>query len=170
MTAVPLEATPDIAMPVPETIPFSSAENEFRADAKRVTEQAELAASRSSSRSCVLDLSKSRANDAVLEILGAYKLTGNFHLNLEIILKNIGVFDKVTYRIEPNPKRSFSTDRRYVVFEPNENVSSDLFGEIIDSIKARIGFDGRWWAKLFRRLVSKQRNMDQRVALPSLHY
>ena len=36
-----------------------------------------------------LDLSASRAHDSALEILGAYKLTGNFHINLEIVLKNI---------------------------------------------------------------------------------
>jgi hypothetical protein len=150
MTAMPLKVTRHSAtLSTPKTAPRLFADNEFLHGAKCVTAQPELGAARSSSRSCALDLSKSRANDAVLEILRAYKLTGNFHLNLEIVLKNIGVFDKVTYRIEPNPKLSYSTDCRYVVFEPNENVSSDLFGQIIESIKARIGFDMPWWAKLF---------------------
>ena len=48
-----------------------------------------------------LDLSASRAYDSALEILGAYKLTGNFHLNLEIVLKDIDAFDRVTFEIEP---------------------------------------------------------------------
>src|SRR2546430_3072835 len=48
-----------------------------------------------------IDLSASRAYDSALEILGAYKLTGNFHLNLEIVLKDIDAFDRVTFEIEP---------------------------------------------------------------------
>jgi hypothetical protein len=138
MSAAPLKATPNMAMPVHKAIFLSPADDKCRARTKCVTEPPELAASQSSSRSCALDLSKSRANDAVLDILGAYKLTGNFHVNLEIVLKNIGAFDKVRYRVEPNPKLSYPTDCRHVVFEPNENVSSHLFGEIIGSIKARI--------------------------------
>jgi hypothetical protein len=105
---------------------------------------------RSASPSCALDLSKSRAHDAVLGILKAYKLTGNFHVNLEIVLKDIGVFDKVTYQIERNPKLSYSKDCRHVVFKPSGNVPNDMFGEIIKSIKARIGFDAPWWVRLLR--------------------
>src|SRR5262245_12759832 len=36
-------------------------------------------------------LSESRAYDGALDILGAHKLTSNFHLNLELVLKNLGV-------------------------------------------------------------------------------
>ena len=101
--------------------------------------RSELAVARSSSASCALDLSKSRAHDAVLDILRAHKLTGNFHVNLEIVLKDIGVFDKVTYLIESAPKLSYLRDCRHVVFKPNENVPTDTFAEIMNSIKARIG-------------------------------
>jgi hypothetical protein len=96
-------------------------------------------------------------------------LTGNFHVNLEIVLKDIGVFDKVTYQIEPNPRPSYCRDCRHVVFKPDENAPNDMFGEIIKSIKARIGFDAPWWVRLCRGLNSKQRTLDQNVALPSLH-
>src|SRR5262245_52934861 len=167
MTAVIVEATTEMVMPVPEN--FACADREFQAGMNCVRGRLELAVARSSSRSCALDLSKSRAHDAVLDILRAYKLTGNFHVNLEIVLKDIGVFDKVTYQIEQNPKLSCSQDCRHVVFKPNENVPNDMFGEIMRSIKARIGFDAPWWVRLFRRLNSKPRTLDQNVALPSLH-
>jgi hypothetical protein len=113
--------------------------------------RSEHPAARSAPPSCALDLSKSRAHDAALDILRAYKLTGNFHVNLEIVLKGIGVFDKVTYQIERNPKLSYCQDCRHVLFKPNENVPNDMFGEIIKSIKARIAFDAPWWVRLFRR-------------------
>jgi len=137
MTAVIVEATPDMAMPVPKTL--SSADREFQAGMNCVRGRSELAVARSSARSCALDLSKSRAHDAVLDILRAHKLTGNFHVNLEIVLKDIGVFDKVTYLIDSAPKLSYLRDCRHVVFKPNENVPTDTFAEIMKSIKARIG-------------------------------
>jgi hypothetical protein len=110
--------------------------------------QSEPRSTRSSSRSCVLHLSNSRANDAALEILRAYKLTGNFHVNLEIVLKDLGAYDKVTQEIAPVSKLPYHPDCRHVVFRPNENIHMDEFSEIIRSIKARIGFDAaRWWIK-----------------------
>jgi hypothetical protein len=154
MSAMTLEATPDTAMPVAKTISWSSGDSKFRAGT--VGRRLELPVTRSSSVSCTLDLSKSRANDAALDILGAYKLTGNFHVNLEIVLKDIGAFDKVTYQIEPNPRLSYSRDCRHVVFKPNEKVPDAMFREIIKSIEARIGFDAPWWVKPLRRLISKQ--------------
>src|SRR5277367_5022706 len=57
-----------------------------------------------------LELSESRAYDSALSILGAYKLTGNFPTELEIMLRDLGVFDKVTYEIEP---RSPLSDLRH---------------------------------------------------------
>jgi hypothetical protein len=155
MTAATLQATPHIAMPVPKTISRSSADSEFRTGTKCIMGRSERPATQSSSLSCALDLSKSRAHDAVLDILRAYKLTGNFHVNLEIVLKDIGVFDKVTYQIERNPKLSYSQDCRHVVFKPHENVPNDMFGEIIKSIKARIGFDAPRWVRLFRAFHDK---------------
>ena len=150
MTAATFRATPQVAMPVPTTIFRSPAGSEFRTGTKCIMGRSEHPATRSALLSCALDLSKSRTHEAVLDILRAYKLTGNFHVNLEIVLKDIGVFDKVTYQIERNPKLSYSPDCRHVVFEPNENVPNDMFGEIIKSIKARIGFDAPWWVRLFR--------------------
>jgi hypothetical protein len=151
MSAATLQAAPQMAMPVRKTISRSSADSEFRAGTKGVMGRSERSATQSSSLSCALDLSRSRAHDAVLEILRVYKLTGNFHVNLAIVLKDIGVFDKVTYQIERNPKPSYFQDCRQVVFKPNENVPNDMFGEIIKSIKARIGFDAPWWVRLFPR-------------------
>jgi hypothetical protein len=148
--AATLQTAPPMAMPVRKTISRSSADSEFRAGTKGVMGRSERSATQSSSLSCALDLSRSRAHDAVLEILRAYKLTGNFHVNLAIVLKDIGVFDKVTYQIERNPKLSYYRDCRQVVFKPNENVPNDMFGEIIKSIKVRIGFDAPRWGRLVR--------------------
>src|SRR5260370_40038263 len=150
MTGARRQAPTQIAMPASKTISRSYADSEFRAGTKGVMGRSERSATQSSSLSCALDLSKSRAHDAVLEILRAYKLTGNFHVNLAIVLKDIGVFDKVTYQIERNPKLSYYRDCRHVVFKPNENVPNDMFGDIIKSIKARIGFDAPWWGRLIR--------------------
>ncbi len=91
--------------------------------------------------SCALDLSKSRTYDAALDILGAYKLTGNFHTNLEIVLESIGAFDEVTYELEPKAKLLLHPDFRRVVFRSNAEVRADRFSEIIRSLQARIGFD-----------------------------
>src|SRR5262245_37044600 len=150
MSAAILQAAPPMAMPAPKMISRSSTDGEFRAGTKCMMRRSEHPATRSASLSCALDLSKSRAHEAVLDILRAYKLTGNFHVNLEIMLRDIGAFDKVTYEIKRNPKLSYSQDRRHVVFKPNGNVPNDVFGDIIKSIKARIGFDAPWWVRLFR--------------------
>jgi hypothetical protein len=163
MAAMTLEATPDIAFRVPKRTSPSCGDNEFRAGTEYAGVRSELPEARSSSLSCALDLSKSLANEAALDILGAYKLTSNFHANLEIVLRDIGAFDKVTYQIQPNPKLSYSPDRRHVVFKPNETVPNDVFGEIIKSIEARIGFEAPWWVKLLRWLVSKQRDVHSFV-------
>ena len=96
-----------------------------------------------------LDLSASRAYDSALEILGAYKLTGHFPTELQIVLNDLGVLDKVTYEIEP---KSPLSDSRHVVFRPNDNVHLDRFAEIMRSIERRIGFGVTlpWWVRLFR--------------------
>ncbi len=91
-----------------------------------------------------LNLSASRAYDSALEILGAYKLTGNFHINLEIVLKDIDAFDKVTFEVEPKSQLPYSPDCRHVLFRPNENVRMSQFSDIMRSIKSRIGFDATW--------------------------
>ncbi len=96
-----------------------------------------------------LDLSELRAYDCALDILGAYKLTGNFHVDLQIVLKDLGVLDKITYEIEPKTPLS---DCRHVIFRPNDNVHRDRFTEITRSIESRIGFNATlpWWVRLFR--------------------
>jgi hypothetical protein len=40
--------------------------------------------------------------------LRAYKLTGIFHVNLEIVPKDLAAFDKVTYEIEPESQLLFT--------------------------------------------------------------
>ena len=73
---------------------------------QRAMLQVETAGRKATSQSeprpcCTIDLSKSRANDAALRILRAYKLTGNFHVNLEIILKHLGAVGDVICEVAP---------------------------------------------------------------------
>jgi hypothetical protein len=99
-----------------------------------------------------IDLSKSRTNDAALKILHAYKLTGNFHINLEIILKHLGAFDEVTFEIAPISKLPYHPDCRHVTFRASKNVGMDRLTEIIRCLDAWVGFDSRhWWFRSPRR-------------------
>jgi hypothetical protein len=113
--------------------------------------EAEPPSTRFSSLSRRLDLSAARAHDAALDILGAYKLTGNFHINLEIVLQDLGVLDKVRHEIERETPLPFHSDCRHVVFRPGAGVHMDSFAEITRSIAGRIGFDPElpWWGRLF---------------------
>ena len=139
MTALIWRATPFIEM-VAQKMMFQSADARTIAGDRRVADRSEPPPTRSSS-SCALDLSKSRTYDAALDILGAYKLTGNFHTNLEIVLKNIGAVDQVTFEPEPKAKLLHHPDCRRVVFRSNPEVRADRFSEIIRSLQARIGSD-----------------------------
>jgi hypothetical protein len=96
-----------------------------------------------------LDLSESRTYDAALETLGAYKLTGNFPTELEIVLKDLRVLDKVTFEIKP---KSPLSDCRHVEFQPTDKVHRDRFIEIMRAVKQRIGCDPTqpWWVRLFQ--------------------
>jgi hypothetical protein len=96
-----------------------------------------------------LELSELRTYDAALETLGAYKLTGNFPTELEIVLKDLRVLDKVTFDIKP---KSALSDCRHVEFRPTEKVHGDRFVEIMRTVKRRIGADSTqpWWARLFQ--------------------
>jgi|SRR5208282_1607441 len=96
-----------------------------------------------------LDLSESRTYDSALETLGAYKLTGNFPVDLEIVLKELRVLDKVTFEIKP---KSLLSDCRHVEFRPKDNVHMDRFSEIMRRIKDEIGFEplAPFWVRLFR--------------------
>jgi hypothetical protein len=108
-------------------------------------------AARRHALSCTLNLSRSRTHDAVLDILRAHKLSGNFHLNLEAVLKDMGFLDKVTYHIERNLALVWSPDCCRVVFSGNKNLPNAMFEDIMRSIAARLGFDRPWWGKLFHR-------------------
>jgi hypothetical protein len=146
MAALMLRATSLIETVVAKMLP-RSADHRTMAGRGRVSARSEPSAARSPSPSCTLDLSKSRAYDAALEILGAYKLTGNFHVNLEIVLKDLRAFKRVTFEIEPTARLPYHPDCRHVVFRPYANVSMERFSESIRSIRERIGFDAAlpWW-------------------------
>jgi hypothetical protein len=96
-----------------------------------------------------LDLSESRTYDCALDIRGAYKLTGNFSVDLQIVLEDLGLLDRVTFEIKP---KSLLSDCRQVEFRPKHHVGNDQFEEIMRSIKSRIGSDPTpgLWARLFR--------------------
>jgi hypothetical protein len=96
-----------------------------------------------------LELSESRTYDAALETLGAYKLTGNFPVDLEIVLKDLRVLDKVTFEIEP---KTLLSDTRHVQFRPTDKVHLDRFADVLRSVKNRIGADPTrpWWVRLFQ--------------------
>jgi hypothetical protein len=149
MTTLFLQATQDIGLVEAKRLFRSSAGHDAISATRPGVERPEPAATRFSSPSCKLELSKSRAHDAALEILDAYKLTGNFHINIKIVVKELGVLEKVTFEIEPRSTLS-CPDRRYVVFRPNENIHVERFHEIMSSIRARIGFDAAapWWVRL----------------------
>ncbi len=147
MTAIPPDVVPHVERAPLKPIALPSADDRSWAGMGRVT------ATRYRSPSCALDLSRSRTHDAALEIFRAYKLTGNFHSNLEAVLKDMGVLDMATYRIEPNPALAFP-DCRHVMFTFYGNVQGHKFDDIISSIKAKIGFEAPWWGRMLRRLQS----------------
>jgi hypothetical protein len=147
MSVVPPEAAPTMELMWELTAPSSDADP-FPPTAGCVT------APRRRLRTCPLDLSRARTHDAVLDILKAYKLSGNFHGNLEAVLNDMGVSEMVAYQVKPGPALAFP-DCRHVVFTCNDTIPDDKFDDIIASIKARIGFDVPWWGKLLRRSQSE---------------
>jgi hypothetical protein len=73
-----------------------------------------------------------------------HKLTANFHLNLEI--EDLGASGKAIFEVEPKFRRPYCPDCRHVAFRPNANVGAGRFGEIMQSLQGRIGFDAsRSW-------------------------
>jgi hypothetical protein len=99
-----------------------------------------------------LELSQSRTYDAALAILRAHKLTGNFTTEVEVVLRDLGVLNEVTYEVE-EPKSLFSDIRR-VVFRVNGNVDAKRFREITRLVHRRIGSRPLrpWWMNIFRQL------------------
>ena len=96
-----------------------------------------------------LALSELRTYDAALETLGAYKLTGNFVVDLEIVLKDLRVRDDVTFEIKP---KALLSDCRQVRFRPAANVESDRFAAIVRAVARRIGAEPArpWWVRFFQ--------------------
>ena|SRR5579862_838110 len=96
-----------------------------------------------------LELSEARTYDAALETLSAYKLTGNFSVDLEIVLKDMRVLDKISFEIKP---KTLLSDTRHVQFRPTSKVHLDRFADIVRSVKSRIGADSTrpWWVRLFQ--------------------
>jgi hypothetical protein len=96
-----------------------------------------------------LELSESRTYDAALETLGAYKLTGHFPTELEIVLKDMRVLDEVALEIEP---KTLLSDTRHVQFRPTDKIRPDRFADIVRSVKNRIGANPTrpWWVRLFQ--------------------
>jgi len=94
----------------------------------------------------MLELSQSRVYDYALNILNAYKLSGNFATDLEIVLKDLGVFSDVTFAIQP---KSFLSDCRYVEFCPKYKLSLARFNQIVRSIKSCAGYEPGLWKRLF---------------------
>jgi hypothetical protein len=103
-----------------------------------------------------LDVSESRAYDCALDILRAYKLSGNFPINLQIVLQDLGALAHVAFVIEP---KRFCSDRRRVVFQPRDNVDADTFSVMIQSIKDRIAFEAQEtrWISWGRTLIAQRR-------------
>jgi hypothetical protein len=103
----------------------------------------------SRSISQTLELSVLRTYDAALETLGAYKLTGHFPTELEIVLKDLRVLDQVTFDIKP---KSPLSDCRHVEFRPTDKIHGDRFIEVMRTVKKRIGAHSTqsWWVRLFQ--------------------
>jgi len=99
--------------------------------------------------SATLELSESRTYDAALETLGAYKLTGNFPTELEIVLRDMRVLDMVVFEIKPKMPLS---DCRQVEFRPARHVRPHSFFEVMRVVKNRVGSKPGepWWRRLFQ--------------------
>jgi len=96
--------------------------------------------------SAMLELSQSRVYDYALNILDAYKLSGNFAVDLEIVLKDLGVFGDVMFAIKP---KSFLSDCRHVEFFPKARVHRTRFGQIVRTIESCVGYEPGLWQRLF---------------------
>ena len=116
---------------------------------RSATSAGKLRAADSRILSQTLELSELRTYDAALETLGAYKLTGHFPTELEIVLKDLRVLDEITFDIKP---KSPLSDCRHVEFRPTDKVHRDRFVEIMRTVRKRIGADSTqsWWMRLFQ--------------------
>ncbi len=96
----------------------------------------------------ILEISASRTYDRALEILGAYKLTGNFLLDLEIVLKSLGVLGRVAFEVK---SKSIFSDCRRVEFHAGDNIDPGQFHDILRRIESLTGRDPTppSWRRLF---------------------
>ena len=108
-----------------------------------------------------LDVSTTAAYDCALDILKAYKLTGNLHVNLEIIINDMGASKELTFDIAPKRGLEFCRDRRRVVFRREETVSADRFSRIMRSLSDRIGLDAK--RSLWRSFLSNSKARHSHV-------
>jgi len=74
--------------------------------------------------STTLELSESRTYDAALETLGAYKLTGNFPTELEIVLRDMRILDMVVFDIKPKTPLSDCRQVEFRTFAPIASLKS----------------------------------------------
>src|ERR1700745_903589 len=97
----------------------------------------------------ILELSEARTYDCALETLGAYKLTGNFPTELEIVLSDRRVLDQVTFEIKP---KAHLSDCRQVECPPQANIRQDSFDDIMRQVKDDLGViepPTPFWRRLF---------------------
>jgi hypothetical protein len=111
----------------------------------------------------ILEISKRLTYDLVLVILHAYKLTGHFPTELEIVLKHLGATDKVFYEIKP--KKAFS-DSYPVMFWPKPGLSAGDFQQVIDLINDKVGACAAapWWARLLGWQDKRPRGAEHRIS------
>jgi hypothetical protein len=95
-----------------------------------------------------LELSEARTYDRALETLGAYKLTGNFPTELEIVLKDMRALSVLTFEIKP---KSGWSDCRQVEFRPRSCIRQQQFEDIVRHIDNELGVEPSkpFWARLF---------------------
>jgi hypothetical protein len=150
MSVVPHTSPSELQTPVADTL-----DREYCNEATQHFRRTELQTNTGEiNTSQSLDLCQTRTYDWALTTLGAYKLTGNFTAELEIVLRDLEVLDEVTYEIAPKKLSSLLSSVRHVTFWANVNVRDKRFREIMHLINRRIGVRRRWWARLLDTGVS----------------
>jgi hypothetical protein len=112
------------------------------------------------SKSATLEISQSRVYDYALNVLHAYKLSGNFTADLEIVLKDLGLFDEVTFTIKP---KSFLSDCRHVEFLPKAELQRARFRQIVHAIESCVGYepDSSVWTRMFQTAQHRTRGVKR---------
>jgi hypothetical protein len=112
------------------------------------------------SKNATLEISQSRVYDYALNVLNAYKLSGNFTADLEIVLKDLGLFDEVSFTIKPKP---FLSDCRHVEFLPKTEVQRARFRQIVHAIESCVGYEpaSSVWTRLFQAARYRRQAVKQ---------